>query len=82
MLELIKYVICEVNLGANKSLEDKRKLDCFANDLFNQKLAFCSESQSDTTHSHFGFPNRDQDFYSFVSQHLPESDGYEIFGFN
>ena len=35
MLELIKYVICEVNLGANKSLEDKRKLDCFANDLFN-----------------------------------------------
>jgi len=82
-IQSIKYIFGNITFsGKIDRMEDQRKLDAHITDLINDDISLLSEVSMDPERSHFGFPDREQDFTSFAKLSLPAVDNPKIFGFN
>ena len=85
VLQMIKHLIANINFASKISRnEDLRKLMAHINDLFSEKLAFCTQARPDHDSSHYGFPAegaKEGNFENFISR-MPETDYAQVFGFN
>jgi plasmid replication initiation protein len=71
-LEVLKHVFTNINFNGKISrTEDYRKLKAHIDDLFNEQLSFQNSAESDLDHSHFGFPDKDDDILQVMMHTLP-----------